>query len=40
MHRMFQHCKSLTSLDISNFDMSNVKDDGFMFEQCLAGDNY
>ena len=31
---MFSNCNSLTSLDVSNWDTSNVTDMVFMFENC------
>ena len=34
MNGMFCNCESLTNLDISNFDTSNVKDMGDMFTAC------
>ena len=35
MIRMFYSCKSLTTLDLSNFDTSNVTDMSCMFENCI-----
>ena len=34
MYDMFYHCDSLTSLDLSNFDTSNVTEMGEMFYYC------
>ena len=34
---MFFLCSSLTSLDVSGFDTSNVTDMGCMFYDCPAG---
>ena len=34
MNYMFQDCRSLTSLDVSNFNTSNVTDMGSMFSYC------
>ena len=34
MYSMFQGCKELESLDLSNFDTSNVIDMGYMFNKC------
>lgn len=34
MNAMFSNCHSLTSLDLSNFDMSNVTDADDMFKNC------
>ena len=34
---MFFLCSSLTSLDVSGFDTSNVSDMGCMFYDCPAG---
>jgi len=34
MHDLFHSCRSLTSLDVSNFDTSNVKNMGYMFVSC------
>ena len=34
MHSMFIYCGSLTSLDLSGFDTSNVTDMGDMFSYC------
>ena len=34
MNSMFQECKELEYLDLSNFDTSNVIDIGFMFNKC------
>ena len=34
MQAMFQNCKALTSLDLSNFDTSKVTDMSFMFYSC------
>ena len=31
---MFSNCNNLTSLDVSNFDTSNVTNMGYMFDQC------
>ena len=31
---MFYYCSNLTSLDISNFDTSNVTDMSYMFQEC------
>ena len=36
MDGMFYSCKSLTSLDVSNFDTSNVKNMSSMFEHCSS----
>ena len=36
MERMFFDCKLLTSLDISNFDTSNVTNMRWMFQDCEA----
>ena len=33
---MFQSCSSLTNLDLSNFDTSQVTDMKFMFEYCSS----
>ena len=35
---MFYNCSSLTSLDVSNFDTSNVTNMDFMFCRCPAWD--
>ena len=35
MKTLFQQCKELEELDLSNFDTSNVTDMGFMFNNCL-----
>ena len=34
MTGMFQECKELEYLDLSNFDTSNVTDMAWMFNQC------
>ena len=34
MERMFQECKKISFLDLSNFDTSNVIDFEFMFNEC------
>ena len=34
MVSMFTNCSSLESLDVSNFDTSNVTDVSYMFEDC------
>ena len=34
MERMFQDCKTLISLDVSNFDTSNVERMALMFCEC------
>lgn len=34
MRSMFEHCDSLTDLDLSNFDTSEVTDMGYMFHGC------
>ena len=31
---MFYNCSSLITLDLSNFDFSNVKNYNYMFENC------
>ena len=31
---MFEHAESLTTLDLSNWEVSNVKNMGHMFEYC------
>jgi surface protein len=36
MHGMFSGCSSLTSLDLSNFNTSNVKDLSYMFYNCSS----
>ena len=36
MSYMFGECSSLTSLDVSNFDTSNVTNMDFMFCDCPA----
>jgi surface protein len=36
MSGMFSYCRSLTTLDLSNFDTSNVTNMGFMFESCVS----
>ena len=36
MNSMFNYCKVLTSLDVSNFDTSNVTDMSWMFYDCIA----
>ena len=36
MRSMFSDCIGLTSLDVSNFDTSNVTDMRFMFYGCAA----
>lgn len=36
MEYMFQHCHSLTSLDLSSFDTSNVTAMQYMFRSCLS----
>ena len=36
MMGMFQHCSSLTSLDLSNFDTSNVTSFEVMFNACWS----
>ena len=33
---MFGGCKSLTSIDLSDVDFSNVNDLGFMFANCVS----
>ena len=34
MQQMFNECSELESLDLSNFDTSNVTDMSWMFDQC------
>ena len=34
MRGMFEYCESLTTLDVSNFDTSNVSNMIFMFNCC------
>ena len=34
MKAMFQECKELENLDLSNFDTSNVTDMSFIFFEC------
>ena len=36
MNYMFEYCSSLTSLNLSNFDTSKVKEMRFMFEYCSS----
>ena len=36
MSRLFEHCKKLTSLDVSNFNTSNVIEMQYMFEDCQS----
>ena len=36
MNKMFQRCSDLTSIDLSNFDTSNVTGMGFMFQGCTS----
>ena len=36
MSSMFDHCTSLTSLDLSGFDTSSVTDMGAMFQNCAS----
>lgn len=36
MRILFQGCSSLTSLDISNFNMNNVTNTSNMFTNCTA----
>ena len=36
MHAMFKDCKSLTTLDLSNFQTSEVKNMSGMFSGCSA----
>ena len=36
MYGMFRNCSSLQSLDLSNFDTSNVTDMQYMFEKCSS----
>ena len=36
MRSMFDHCTSLTSLDLSGFDTSSVTDMGAMFQNCAS----
>ena len=36
MYGMFSGCQSLTSLDVSHFDTSNVKNMGSMFDDCSS----
>ena len=36
MSRMFSSCSSLTSLDVSSFNTSNVTDMSYMFSNCSA----
>ena len=36
MYSMFTNCSSLTSLDLSSFDTSNVTNIGMMFYNCLS----
>ena len=36
MSAMFQKCTFLASLDLSNFNTSNVKDMGSMFQSCSS----
>ena len=33
---MFVYCRSLTSLDLSNFDTQNVKNMEYMFYDCIS----
>ena len=35
MNKMFDHCASLTSLDVSNWDTSNVTNMAGMFRSCF-----
>ena len=34
MHRMFEGCTEIETLDLSNFNTSNVTDISFMFTKC------
>lgn len=34
MYQMFNDCRSLTSLDVSQFDTSKVTNMGYMFFNC------
>ena len=34
MNAIFQSCKKLEHLNLSNFDTSNVSDMGYMFNEC------
>jgi surface protein len=36
MGNMFSNCSSLTSVDLSNFDTSNVTNMEFMFRNCSS----
>ena len=36
MESMFYYCSSLTSLDLSNFDTSNVTNMSYMFDGCRS----
>ena len=36
MNRMFSDCRTLTNLNISNFDTQNVKDMNNMFLGCFS----
>ena len=38
MREMFRNCSSLTSLDLSSFDTTNVTDMHYMFCACPAWD--
>jgi len=36
MSGMFSHCHSLKTLDVDGFDLSSVRDMGYMFEYCVG----
>jgi surface protein len=36
LHDLFDYCHKLTSVNITNWDTSNVTDFSFMFEQCYS----
>ena len=36
MSRMFVHCKSLTNLNLSDFNTQNVNNMTWMFENCVS----
>ena len=39
MNNLFENCYSLTSLDLSNFDTSNVSNMSYMFSGCKNLEN-
>jgi surface protein len=36
MNNMFSHCKSLISIDLSNFNTENVEDMSYMFSDLQS----